>query len=225
MKTRQFVAYFRVSTDKQGKSGLGLDAQRAAVDNFLQSRDKELIAEFTEIESGKKDDRPSLANALTTCRIHNATLVVAKLDRLARNVSFISRLMDSGVDFIATDMPEANRLTIHIIAAMAEYEREQISNRTKAALKAAKARGVKLGNPHNATKEGRKKGIQASREARTKKARAKAADLMPIIENIRESGIMSTTGIARILNERGVPTARGGKWQAVQVKRVLEKAG
>ncbi len=146
METPKFIAYYRVSTDRQGRSGLGLEAQQQAVCDFLARRG-DIIESFTEIESGRKDDRPQLAAALDTCRKHKATLVIAKLDRLARNVYFISGLMESGVEFVAVDMPEANRLTIHILAAVAEHEREAISQRTKAALKAAKVRGVKLGSP------------------------------------------------------------------------------
>src|SRR4051794_33128778 len=136
----KYIAYYRVSTDRQGCSGLGLDAQRAAVASYLAGREP-LLAEYTEIESGKKNDRPQLAVALGECHRRRARLVIAKLDRLARNVHFISGLMESGVDFVAVDMPEANRLTLHILAAVAEHEREMISRRTKEALAAAKARG------------------------------------------------------------------------------------
>ncbi len=139
-----FVAYYRVSTDKQGQSGLGLDAQRHAVASYLSGR-ADIVAEFTEVESGKKHDRPQLAAALAECRWRRAKLVIAKLDRLARNVYFISGLMESGVEFVAGDMPEANRLTLHILAAVAEHEREMISKRTKEALAVAKTRGTRLG--------------------------------------------------------------------------------
>ena len=141
-----FVAYYRVSTVRQGQSGLGLDAQRASVAAFVAGRG-ELVGEFVEVESGRKDDRPQLAAALDLCRRRRAVLVIAKLDRLARSVAFISNLMEGGAEFVACDMPEANRLTLHILAAVAEHEREMISTRTKAALAAAKARGVRLGNP------------------------------------------------------------------------------
>ena len=134
---KSFVAYYRVSTDKQGASGLGLDAQREAVLRYLNGGTWDLVAEFTEIESGKKDDRPQLTAALAACRKHKATLVIAKLDRLARNVAFIANLMEAGTDFVAVDMPEANKLVLHIMAAMAQHEREAISARTKAALAAA----------------------------------------------------------------------------------------
>src|SRR3954466_14112607 len=145
-----FVAYYRVSTDRQGQSGLGLDAQRAAVAGFFGAR--ELIAEFTEVESGKRADRPQLAAALDLCRRRRAMLVIAKLDRLARNVAFIASLMEAGVEFTAVDMPSANKLTLHILAAVAEHEREMISARTRAALAAAKARGVRLGRPDRETR-------------------------------------------------------------------------
>ena len=141
----RFVAYFRVSTDKQGVSGLGLEAQREAVSRHVAIAQGVIVAEFQEIESGKRNDRPQIAAALAACRLRRATLVIAKLDRLARNVFFISSLMESGVDFVACDNPHATRLTIHILAAVAEHEREMISQRTKAALAAAKARGKKLG--------------------------------------------------------------------------------
>jgi DNA invertase Pin-like site-specific DNA recombinase len=146
VETPKFIAYYRVLTNRQGRSELGLEAQQQAVCDFLAGRG-ELIEFFTEIESGRKNDRPKLAAALDACRKHKATLGIAKLDRLARNVYFISGLMESGVEFVVVDMPEVNRLTIHILAAVAEHEREMISQRTKVALKAAKARGIKLGSP------------------------------------------------------------------------------
>jgi len=145
-----FVAYYRVSTDRQEQSGLGLDAQRAAVAGFVSGR--ELIAEFTEVESGKRNDRLQLAAAMDLCRRHKAVLLIAKLDRLARNVAFIANLMESGVEFVAVDMPYANKLTMHILAAVAKHECEMISARTKAALAQAKARGVKLGRPDHDTR-------------------------------------------------------------------------
>ena len=143
----RFVAYFRVSTDRQGKSGLGLEAQREVVLNYLDGGRWTLIDEFTEIESGKRNDRPELEKAFAACKKQKAKLVIAKLDRLSRNLAFIATLMDSGVEFIAVDNPHANKLTIHILAAVAQHKREMISARTSAALKAAKARGKRLGNP------------------------------------------------------------------------------
>jgi DNA invertase Pin-like site-specific DNA recombinase len=169
-----FVAYYRVSTDRQGQSGLGLDAQRAAVAGFVGAR--ELIAEFTEVESGKRADRPQLAAALELCRRQRAMLVIAKLDRLARNVAFIANLMESGVEFTAVDMPYANRLTLHILAAVAEHEREMISARTKAALAAARARGVRLGRPDRETRH--------MRMARSAKAAAFRASVLPEVRRL-----------------------------------------
>ena len=164
----QFVSYVRVSTERQGKSGLGLDAQRTAVNTYIAGERGELLQEHREIESGKKDDRPQLTAALAACRKHKAVLVIAKLDRLARRVSFISALMDGDVDFVACDFPQANRLTLHILAAVAEHEREMISQRTRSALQAARIRGVKLGNPTNANEC-----LDQARAARAAEARRK----------------------------------------------------
>ena len=150
MARGKFIGYLRVSTEKQGQSGLGLDAQRKAIEDYLNGGRWELLAEYVEIESGKRSDRPELAKALAHSKATGATLVIAKLDRLSRNVAFISNLMESGVEFVAADMPMANRLTVHVLAAVAEHEREMISQRTSAALAAAKARGAKLGNPNGA---------------------------------------------------------------------------
>jgi DNA invertase Pin-like site-specific DNA recombinase len=149
-------------------------------------------------------------------------LIVAKLDRLARNVAFISRLMESGVDFVAVDMPQANRFTVHILAAVAEHEREMITQRTKAALQVAKARGVKLGRP-NLTDEARAKGRERSRHVRAQAAEARACLIQGEIEAIQRGGVTSLRGIATALNERGIPAARGGRWQANQVRLVLQK--
>lgn len=211
------VAYYRVSTDKQGRSGLGLDAQREAVRRFL--RDNYLpIKEFTEIESGKRADRPELQRAIQYAKVHKAKLVIAKLDRLARNVHFVSGLMQAGVDFVAADNPHANKLTIHIIAAVAEDEAQRTSERTKAALKAAKARGVKLGGFR-----GVKVDPSLGTEARQAKAAQRAATLRPTIEELRSAGFNSLHAIAAQLNARGIPTARGKEWQAVSVSRLLQQ--
>jgi len=213
----KFVAYYRVSTDQQGASGLGLEAQRKAVKTYLDGGPWRLVAQHTEVESGKRTDRPELAKALAACRKHKAKLIIAKLDRLSRNLAFIATLMDSGVEFIAVDNPHANKLTIHILAAVAQHEREAISERTKAALAAAKARGKKLGGPRLA--QARKKSIAA----RSAAADTFAANLRPIIEQIRASGISSLRGVAKALNARGVRTARGNEWTAMQVSNVLER--
>lgn len=209
----RFVAYFRVSTDRQGRSGLGLEAQQEAVSRFINGRG-ELMESFTEIESGRKSDRPELNAAIAACRQHQATLVIAKLDRLARNVAFIANLMDSSIDFVAVDMPEANRLTVHILAAVAEHEREMISERTRAALRAAKERGVRLGNPNPRLDQ--KKATAAASEA-ARRARELAA---PLIEELHAAR-HSLRQIAAALNRRAIPTARGRSWQAASVRNVL----
>jgi DNA invertase Pin-like site-specific DNA recombinase len=208
-----FVSYLRVSTDRQGRSGLGIEAQRVAVASYLAGFGAEPIAEFVEVESGRRTDRPELTRALTECRVRKATLVIAKLDRLARDAHFL--LQRSDIAFTAADMPNANRLTVGIMAE----ERRAISERTKAALAAAKARGVKLGGRPESLKN-TELGRQRGAEARRARAAARAKDLAPVIEAIRAEGITSATGIAKALNERGIPTARGGKWQAVQVQRL-----
>jgi DNA invertase Pin-like site-specific DNA recombinase len=206
-----------VSTDKQGQSGLGLDAQRAAVMGYLNGGTWKLVAEHTEIESGKRNARPELAKALAACRRHKAKLVIAKLDRLSRNLAFIATLMDSGVEFVATDNPHANKLTIHILAAVAEHEREAISERTKAALAAAKARGKVLGGPRLSAAR------KASIKAREELADAFAANVRPIINEIQASGVTSLRGVARALTARGIKTARGGDWTAVQVSAIVRR--
>jgi DNA invertase Pin-like site-specific DNA recombinase len=213
----RFVAYYRVSTDKQGQSGLGLDAQRQAVMNYLNGGPWKLVAAHTEVESGKRNARPQLQKALAACRKHRAKLVIAKLDRLSRNLAFIATLMHSGVEFVAVDNPHANRLTVHILAAVAEHEREAISERTKVALAAAKRRGVKLGGPRLAVAR------RASIEARSKLADAFAANVRPLIKEIKASGVTSMRGIARALAARGVRTARGGDWSDVQVAAILRR--
>ena len=211
----KFIAYFRVSTDRQGKSGLGLEAQREAVMNYLNGGRWSLVDEFTEVESGKHSDRPELAKALAACKKRKAKLVIAKLDRLSRNLAFIAALMESGVEFVAVDMPHATKLTIHILAAVAQHEREMISERTKAALAAAKKRGRVLGNPNLA--EAAKLAYAALRANR----RRFAANVRPIIDEIMRAGATSHNAIAAKLNERNVKTARGGTWTHVQVGAIL----
>jgi DNA invertase Pin-like site-specific DNA recombinase len=223
MASGKFVSYLRVSTDKQGKSGLGMEAQRRAVADYLNGGRWKLVGEFVEVESGKRDDRPQLAAALAACRLHGATLVIAKLDRLSRDAHFLLGLQKAGVEFVAADMPDANKMTVGIMAIIAQHEREMISARTKAALAAAKARGQKLGNPDNLSN--RKLGTARANETKTAKADARAADLASIIREAQESGATSLRAIAGRLNEIGVPAARGGEWSAVQVSRVLARLG
>ena len=219
MPTRH-VAYLRVSTQRQGASGLGLEAQRQAILDYLGPQAL-LVAEFVEIESGGRADRPELARALAACRLHGATLIIAKLDRLARNVAFVSNLMEAGVRFTAVDFPEANELTIHILAAVAQHERKMISERTKAALAAARARGTKLGTPANLTN--RAGGTARSVAARRAAARKRLADLEPVLATLRGNGASSYAAIAAGLNARGVPAPRGGAWHPNSVRQVLRR--
>jgi DNA invertase Pin-like site-specific DNA recombinase len=212
-----YVAYYRVSTARQGKSGLGLDAQRQAV--LAHLRDAKPIHEFVEVESGRRADRPRLKEALTACRLHKATLIIAKLDRLARNVAFVSNLLDSGVDFVAVDFPQANRLTIYILAAVAENEARMISDRTRLALQGAKARGTVLGGYRG--RAGTCTDCATARSARISAAEKRMADLWPTISAIQEEGCGSLRSIAKQLDARCVPAPRGGTWSASQVKRVL----
>lgn len=211
---QKFVTYLRVSTARQGRSGLGLEAQREAVAGY--ARQGRILREYVEVESGKRVDRPQLELALKECKLTGATLVVAKLDRLARNVEFTARLMNSGADFVAADMPEANRLTIHIIAAMAEHEREQISQRTKAALAAAKRRGVKLGGKRRGSGwKGKNQTLGA--QVRATQATAFAQDLREVLDDI---GGRSLRKIAAELTARNIQSPRGGAWTAAGVQRV-----
>ena len=220
----RYVAYYRVSTQQQGRSGLGLEAQQEAVARFVAQNGGVLIAPpFREIESGKKADRPELAKALERCRLTNATLVVAKLDRLTRDVAFLCKLRDSGVDFVAVDNPTANRLTVTILVAVAEEERRLISERTRVALAAARARGRKLGCPLGAKAFGASAG-KGGPEAMQAKADSFAQSLASIVLPLKAEGL-SLRGIADRLNADGIVTARGGRWQANSVKRLLDRLG
>jgi len=211
-----FVAYYRVSTERQGRSGLGLEAQVSTVEAHARRSGGEIIAVFREIESGKRADRPELSKALALCKKKKATLVIAKLDRLSRNVAFIAGLMESRAEFIACDMPQANKLTLHIMAAMAEHEREAISKRTKEALAAAKARGTKLGNPRPDLE---KMWSQWSSQAQAVRER-----VHPLARQMKDHG-MTLAQIAQSLNDRGMKTYRGGSWHASTVGRLLKEAG
>ena len=223
MSENKFVAYYRVSTAKQGTSGLGLEAQEHAVLEYLNGGQWKLIQKFVEVESGRHNDRPELARALALCRVHNATLIIAKLDRLARNVAFISNLMESGVEFVAVDFPQANRLTVHILAAVAEHEAEMVSARTKAALAAAKARGVKLGgNRGKLTPQLAASAAKASALVRKERAQKRNIDLLPVIEAARAAGMTTLRAVAAFLNEQGIPAPRAGRWCANSVRRVTQ---
>ena len=241
MSQRKFVAYYRVSTEKQGRSGLGLEAQQEAVRTYLRGGDWQLMAEVVEIESGKRNDRPCLAEALRLCRLQGAVLIIAKLDRLARNVAFISNLMESGVEFTAVDFPQANRLTVHILAAVAEHEREMIARRTKDALASKRAFYARLTEQEKAELRARgkatqlggnrgkvhlvaRKGALASAVIRSTKAKRRAADVAPIVHELQAAGA-SLRKVAATLNDRHIPTARGSRWTATQVMRVLDQAG
>lgn len=225
MKTHSgnFVAYYRVSTARQGTSGLGLEAQQEAVRTYLNGGDWRLVGEFTEVESGKKSDRPELERALAACAAYRAKLVIAKLDRLSRDAHFLLGLDKAGVDFVACDMPHANRLTVGIMALVAEEEGKAISARTKAALAAAKARGVRLGGFRGVALSD--VGRAASAASRAAAAAARASDVLPIVEEVRSTGVTSLGSIAKALTDRGVPTARGGgRWTAEQVRRLLARS-
>jgi DNA invertase Pin-like site-specific DNA recombinase len=221
----RFVSYLRVSTQKQGASGLGEEAQRKAVADYLNGGNWKLVAEVKEIESGKRDDnRPKLQEAMTLCRLHNATLVIAKLDRLSRDAHFLLGLQKAGVRFTCCDMPDANELTIGIMAVVAQAERQMISQRTKVALQAAKARGKQLGGDRGNFADIAARGRALGAAKRSQKADGRAKDLAPVIEQIRHEGARSLREIAAALNAKAIPTSRGGEWSAVQVKRVLDKA-
>jgi len=220
----RFIAYYRVSTQRQGQSGLGMDAQRAAVDAYLAQVGGRLIESFDEIESGRKKDRPQLLAAIRKAKLTRAVLVIAKLDRLARNYHFLRQLQEAGVKFVCCDMPQANELTIHILAAVAEDEAKQISSRTKAALAAAKARGVKLGGDRVGIAAYAARGALASAEARSLRAGDWASEMLEVIDAIRSGGQSTLREIANELNLREFQTARGGLWSATQVKRVMDRA-
>jgi DNA invertase Pin-like site-specific DNA recombinase len=239
MTTGKFISYCRVSTERQGKSGLGLDAQRKAVDDFLNGGCWQLLQEYIEVETGKHDQRPVLIEALHHCKVTGATLVIAKLDRLSRDLEFIARLQKSGTRFVCADMPEATELTVHLFAAIAQHERKTTSERTRAALGSIKrtieehgrytsrTRGTtieRLGNPHGAAALRRAgKGNAAAIAAVHELADEHARDILPVIEDIRRSGITSFEGIARELNNREIRTARGGAWHPSTVRNLLAR--
>ncbi len=208
----------RVSTDKQGEQGHGMSAQRLAIENYLITCGGELLEEYVEVESGKKNERPALLQAISRCKMSRATLIIAKLDRLSRNLAFIANLMDSGIDFIACDNPYANKLTIHILAAIAEHEREMISRRTREALVAAKAKGKTLGGYRGTSISSaiREKALSTRRM----KSKEYSVNVIPLIQQHLTAGY-SLSGIAKLLNKQKIVTVRGGQWTATSVKRIL----
>jgi DNA invertase Pin-like site-specific DNA recombinase len=217
----KFIAYYRVSTAKQGKSGLGLEAQQNAVNGYITGRDSELLQSHTDIESGSKDNRPELQKALRKCRLTGATLLIAKLDRLSRNRRFLMDLQDSTVNFVCCDMPEANNFTVGLLACLADYERELISERTRAALQAAKARGVKLGNP--SLNEVRNTDTTAATKAHSEAANKRNSELRQVIKEIQEdaANVLTLREVADKLNEAGYKTARGAMFHATTVNRIM----
>ncbi len=222
MVVEKLIAYVRVPNARQGRSGLELQAQRKAIGAFAASKEARVLGRFTEVESGRKNDRPELEKALDLARLTGATLVIAKLDRLSRNAVFLLMLRDSGVRFVACDMPEANDLTVGIMALVAQQEREAISRRTKEALAAARARGVKLGNPNGAAALRRAgQGGAPLRAAVAANADAFAQTLAPVIKELRAHGITTLRQIAEALNDRGMLTRRGGRWHVSTVRNLL----
>jgi len=219
-----FISYLRVSTKQQGRSGLGIEAQRETVTQFLNGGDWKLLGEYVEVESGKKADRPKLQAALDRCKLTGATLVIAKLDRLSRDAHFLLGMQRSGVHFVCADMPDANSLTVGIMALVAQQEREMISQRTKAALAAAKARGVTLGCP-NGARHLRQFGNELGVKAIKSNADARAESLRTTVQDIQRGGVISLAGIAHELNAQQIKTARGGKWHPSSIRRLLERLG
>lgn len=220
----KIVCYLRVSTARQGSSGLGLEAQNLAVQQYAASTNSDIIATFTEVETGKLNARPELTEALHLAKVTGATLVIAKLDRLSRNASFLMALQDAGVKFVAADLPQANNLTIGIMALVAQQEAEAISKRTKEALQAAKARGQKLGNPNGAAALLKAaKGNTAAVSAIKLKADKHAMNLQPVIQSLKAQGITSLGAIAKALNERGMLTPRGGTWHKTSVSNLMSR--
>jgi Site-specific recombinases, DNA invertase Pin homologs len=220
---RRYVAYFRVSTARQGRSGLGLEAQQATVRDFLRQTGGTLKAEYVEVQSGKDDHRLKLAEALKLCRLTHSTLLIAKLDRLSRNAAFLLTLQESGVRFVACDLPDMNETVVGIMAVMAQAERKAISERTKAALAAAKRRGVKLGNPE--LQPGTKASARRASKAAQVIAKDRAEELRDVMEDARRQGCSSLREYAAHLNGLGIATPRGGEWAAASVARLMKQLG
>lgn len=219
MAAGKFIAYYRVSTQKQGQSGLGLEAQQKAVLDYLNGGQWDLVQEFTEVETGKGadalDKRPQLKAAIEAAKKQKATLIIAKLDRLARNVHFVTGLLETGVDFVAADMPQANKVMIQMHAVMSEWERDQISARTKAALAAAKARGVVLGAAGA-------QNLKPCLEERQQASNEFAGRLRGVIDGMKARGLTQRAMVAE-LNQLGIKTARGGEWSLIQLQRVMNR--
>ena len=216
---RRYVTYYRVSTERQGRSGLGLEAQKAAVSEFLRTTDGTLHAAFVEVQSGKDNDRPKLAEALKVCKLSRSTLLIAKLDRLSRNAAFLLTLQNAGVRFVACDMPDMNETVVGIMAVIAQSERKAISSRTKAALAAAKARGVRLGNPD--LQPGSKATAKAASKAAQKAAKERAEDLRDVLDDARSKGCSTLQSVADHMNTLDYTTPRGGRWAPSSVSRLL----
>lgn len=219
---RKYIGYVRVSTARQGRSGLGLEGQLATLNAFVAAEGGELIETVTEVESGRRGGRPALRRALAACRVHGAILAVAKLDRLSRNAAFLHNVMDGAVECVACDNPHANRMVLGMLAVFAQSEAEAISDRTRQALKAAKQRGVRLGTP-NLTDDARLLGSKEGVRVRRESADEAANDRMEVIREIQAAGITTLRGIADALNERRIPTSRGKSWTATQVQRVINR--
>lgn len=220
----KIIGYTRVSTDKQGRSGLGLEAQRAAIAAYAKSANAVTVAEFQEVESGRNNARPELEKALRMARVMGAKLVIAKLDRLSRNAAFLLNLQESGVDFTACDMLDASPFTVGIMAVLAQQESKMISERTKAAMEAAKARGAVFGNPNGAAPLRRAgKGNAASVKAIQGRADARAQDLSDVLEALEKEGFTTLQAQADELNRRGFETARGGRWHPNSVARLRKR--
>jgi DNA invertase Pin-like site-specific DNA recombinase len=215
---KRYIGYFRVSRDSQGIDGYGMDSQRQIVRRFVESQNGILEKEFSEVESGKysDSDRPQLAAALDFCKRNKASLVIAKLDRLARNAEFLLRLQNSGVDFVCCDCPNADKFTVGILALVAQRERELISERTKLGLAAAKAKGVKLGTPNP------KKAVAAMKQANTTAKTEFKAKVFPIIQGIQTAGVQTLQGIADCLNRRGISTRSGKTWYPSSVRNIIQ---
>lgn len=217
MMTKGYVSYLRVSTDEQGKSGAGLEAQRAAISAFVEREGGAIISEYVEIVSGAVDDRPELMQAMAEAKRRKCFLIVSKLDRLSRKVSFIANLMDGNTKFVVSELGhDVDPFLLHIYASLAEKERKLIGQRTKDALAARKAQGMILGNRTNLA-EAQAKGAASNRA----RAAQRRENIIPIIEQIRGAGVTTMAGIANALNQRGIKAVRGGSWQAVQVQRVM----